>query len=155
MTFNAFPVGRGVISQPSTTLLNYDIITTPSEIINSLGGTFGAQLTSTAISTSLTKVLSVTGKGVIPFLMIASSSGGTTVSPAGFRIKIDGRVVVEDDSISISNTQAIVIIGSFNAATNEKFGTHDSNYFNKNFSIELSGDGVDSLQAAYKFYKTK
>jgi predicted extracellular nuclease len=157
--FGAPFVPKAIVSKVSTTL---------ALSTSALGWTSQSALADTALIEALTgactantlkTILSITGAGVIPFLLFYIQA--TTTRADRVKITVDGTVVF--DSISASESRSVghyvEIIGAvqnavyWNGTGYETVGvTYDNVYFNSSFKVEYSSSLTETDKGKF-FYR--
>lgn len=109
---------------------------------------YGAQVTATITSATLTEVLNIPGSGYFTFAAVLNDSPNTVTDPK-FRIVIDGTTTLDESSgTTIADQNQIGIIGRF--ASLSSGATESRIEFNSSFIVSIAGDGTDGVAFAYK-----
>ncbi len=102
-------------------------------------------------SATLTEVLNVSGSGVLTFAGITTSTG-TTVNPAKFRVVIDGVTALDESTIVLPETSFGAIAGTFQN-TQYTF-SQEALAFNSSIVVSIAGDSTNGVHFYHRKYLT-
>ena len=108
-------------------------------------------------STTLTEVLNISGRGIIQFLAITSSSTAV-VGSMKWRIVIDGVTVLDKVSGAVRDDRAICAVGGIlaggSSGTDDQILTFEAIPFLTSLVVSQAGDGSDGVVTLYSRYLT-
>jgi len=136
-------------SKPPTSLDFVVVSASAGAQVANVTDKFGAKVTATVTSSSLTEVLNITGSGAISFASLLNiTTIGNTVTNPKIRIAIDGVTALDASSgTTLTSVQAISIIGRYDVTSGM---TEVNQPFNKSLVVSIAGDGTDGVAFAYK-----
>ena len=136
------------------TSLDFVVTTASSNTqISEVTNEFGAKVSSSITSSTLTQVLNKSGSGFFTFLSIINIAN-VTVSNPKILIIIDGVTVLNVSSgTTITGTQNISILGRHFRSTNS-VSTESRIDYKKSLVVDIAGDGTNGVALAFKQVET-